>query len=52
MFWVGLFTGIIVYVVFTLVMVIITKAKIKKNKQKQNDYNTIVNSEIEKNKRG
>ena len=52
MFWIGLFVGIIVYCVFTLVMVIITKRKMKKEKAKKQEYNTLVDAEIMKNKRG
>ena len=52
MFWIGLFTGIVVYCLFTLVMVIITKRKMKKDKAKKQEYDTLVNAETLKNKRG
>lgn len=52
MFWVGLFVGIVVYCIFTLVMVFVTKRKIKKDKAKKQEYNILVKEEIERNKRG
>lgn len=52
MFWVGLFTGIVVYCLFMLIMVIITKRKMKKDKAKKQEYDILVNAETLKNKRG
>lgn len=52
MFWVGLFSGIVVYCLLTLVMVFITKRKMKKEKAKKQEYDILVKEEIERNKRG
>lgn len=52
MFWIGLFTGIVVYCLFTLVMVIITKRKMKKDKAKKQEHDSLIDAEILKNKRG
>ena len=51
MFWVGLFTGIIFYLIFTIIAVQIAKRKMKKQKQKEQDYQYIVKNEINNNKK-
>lgn len=51
MFWVGLFSGIIFYLIFTIIVVQIAKRKIKKQKQKEQDYQYIVKNEIDNNRK-
>lgn len=52
MFWVGFFVGLVAYAVLTIIMVIVTKCKIKKEKAKKQAYDTLVDVEMIKNKRG
>lgn len=52
MFWVGFFVGLVAYAVLTIIMVVITKRKLKKDKAKKQEYDTLVDGEILKNKRG
>ena len=49
MFWIGLFSGIVFYLIFTLIAVAVAKRKVKKQKENQKNYDTIVKAEIEKN---
>jgi len=50
MFWLGLATGIIFYAIVIFIGAIIGAKKKKKANQKKQDYQYIINGEIEKNK--
>ena len=50
MFWIGLFSGIVFYLIFTLIAVAIAKKKVKKKQQKEKDYQYIINNQMEQNK--
>lgn len=52
MFWVGFFVGLVSYALLTIIMIVVTKRKLKKEKSKKQEYDILVKEEIERNKRG